>query len=216
MKRLFLLQILSLYFMACPKSDVVGPTTPSNPIYIVPLSISNKWIQSITKYDSLGNVLSSYIDTLQFPLDTIVSNVHWFHRFREDNAFANVDSGFVIRLLPLANNPDAFWQYKYPTIKGERYPFPSFTHATFGDEWFVDTVLHSIVLSIDSLITVPAGSFHCIVYQTIFNDTTKLNKTIDFLAPGFGPIRTEIYQSYNFGKNIYLFGSIVSTAIIIK
>jgi hypothetical protein len=51
---------------------------------------------------------------------------------------------------------NGFLLYKYPCEKGQYY--------------FVNLVGRMRVISTDYLVTVPAGTFHCIYYETVSND----------------------------------------------
>lgn len=97
----------------------------------------------------------------------------------------NTDSGFVWfkRLLPV---PYPCLKYKYPTSP--------------GDTWDDGNDLGFLVVCTDTIISVPAGTFHCIRYQWI----------------GYLGMRGEQYASPGTGivKSIYYFSRIpLSNAI---
>jgi hypothetical protein len=213
MKRIFVFVILGLTFAAC-NNNVAGPSMATNSSFI-PLSTSNKWVSLVTKYDSLGNVLSSYSDSTQFE-DTVISNIVWYHTKNNDYAYANSDSGVITRLIGEKTNSHIYLSYKYPVVRGECFASPSLACASLGNAWLVDTAYHTLVLSTDTVITVPAGSYHCIGYQTKNNDTNTTWSTIEYISPHYGWIKAEVCQSYNSGKNIICLGTIETTKIIIQ
>jgi len=210
MKRIFIIVFLGLTINSC-NNNVVDPSSSSN-VHLIPFSTSNKWIFSQTTYDSLGSVSSVYLDTIQF-LDTIISNITWFHTKNNDWAYANSNSGVISRLI---DDNHIFLSYKYPAVQGERYGSPSLAHADIGNAWLVDTEYYTTVLQIDTVISVPAGNYHCLLYQTrSYNSNIGFYEN-EYISPGYGWIKLETYFIYNSSKNYYLKYSLEALKLIIQ
>lgn len=199
-----------IVFISC-KDNVSEPNSVQKS-YLIPFSPSNRWIYNVTIYDSVGTIKRTSTDTTIF-YDTVISNVHWFHTYRNDWTYSNSDIGVVSRLI---GDDHIVLTYKYPALKGEHYGSPSIEHANVGNEWLADTVYNTEIITTDTIITVPSGNYHCLGYKTLNNDATIISYTLEFISPGYGWIKSETYFSYNQGKNVYLFGKIEGKSIIIN
>ena len=101
-----------------------------------------------------------------------INNPHWYFRNKADGFYA---AGFIALLpqsepFPVALPPD-FLTLPYPARVGGYYDFGVVS-----------------VFSIDTLIAVPAGTFHCLGYLSA-NGTTR-----QFVAAGVGLVRQEVYN----------------------
>ena len=98
---------------------------------------------------------------------------------------------------PMTNREDGLWYYRDPDTIVILIKYP----VTVGESFFQ---LHDslVVVSIDTLVTVPAGSFHCIRYDDYLIATGRLLGQI-YAAPGVGLIKKEDF-SQTFGGRLYL------------
>jgi hypothetical protein len=129
----------------------------------MPLAVGNTWYGKATIYDTSFNKLNEVSDTLEIVKDSIVNGDHWFVDKYRKNLYRNTNNYLINRDLTTSGKNDAY--FSYPTIVGGITPYDTIfrdNNQTGG----VDTVYYMmIVSSTDTLITVPAGSFHCYCYQ---------------------------------------------------
>ncbi len=163
--------LLSVPFVlsSCTKSNPAGPS-PSNS-EIVPLTMGNAWTYRSIMYSATDSVLGDGPLSILVNRDTTISGVHLFSYW---GWAAEGDSG-------LTTYADGYFTLylKYPVDKG----------ATFYAWGF-----SVLVSTLDTTISVPAGSFHCIDYK--FYDQNYLNGEY-FACPGVGVIKLLSY----FGSN---------------
>jgi hypothetical protein len=81
---------------------------------------------------------------------------------------------------------DSTLVFKYPTKVGESY--------SSGVE---DSTK---VLSIDTLISVPAGKFHCICYQEEAQGVVDESRVLWFVSPGVGWVKEVAYSRFRNGR----------------
>ena len=179
---LLCLAVTSIISSCKNESETTNTSTPA-PSTIMPLRIGNQWTHRFTYYDSLGNVTSSTNITTSIVSDTVIENERWF--FWNDSVFTNRQDGlWYLRGGLLA---------KYPANRNDTYRYGTDT-------------LHSPmvrVLSVDSLIVVPMGTFSCYVYE--WTETTlHYVSTVSFYCPNKGLIRKDQIFPAVFGHNSYL------------
>jgi hypothetical protein len=161
----FLLPFIALVAVGCT-STTHPNVLPSGSQTIWPLAIGNRWVFRATVFDSSGNQRSTWIDTLKIVSDTLFGSDRWYVQV----GFGGKGKFF------LQNRANGLWgdglEYEYPATRNDTY--------RLGDSTKI------IVISADSLITVPAGTFHTVVYQ--FPGPPL---TYEYFSPGVGPVRME-------------------------
>jgi hypothetical protein len=164
-------------------------------IQLIPLKISNTWNYKMTSYDSTGTV-SYYEDiTSSIDKDTIIHGLKWYgynsvppgiwHTNKSDGYWSFVKGG-IGNIL----NDTSLIAYKYPTRVGDIYGDP-------------ETPIE--VLSVDEMITVPAGEFKVIhLFETFIGSTNYLLDSFEtFITPGVGVIKVmQIGKRYDGTKFI--------------
>jgi hypothetical protein len=149
-----ILNLISLFVIliisSCNNEDnIIVPTKKISNNKIVPLSIGNNWLY-LSNDNLTVKPTISYSDE-RIAKDTIINNVKYFvleKLFSSDKSFCYNDS-----LGYFQSSKDYNVNIKYPVQVGE----------VFYMNPFSDTVK---VVSINQKITVPAGTFECIHYQS--------------------------------------------------
>jgi hypothetical protein len=172
--------------LGCRKDDLlVNPQSESNGI--IPLAVGNQWIYSLNAYDTTGNIKISTSSTYQVMGDSVNSGVRWF---RISNFYCtNKNLGLF--------SSDGLLALKYPTFVPDSF----YVNATVG-------YIH--VISIDTMITIPLGTYHCYAYasdQPISPGMTGSSYEVMYVSPKVGPIKAEIYASPQTNKKQYLYAT---------
>ena len=193
---------LSCLVASCAESTI-SPDVVEDHGGLMPVDVGNYFLRIEQSFNENGQLITQ--DTVivsQIMSDTIINRYRWF--IRQETPFdvhpvRNLSDGFYI----WAGGPVLL--YKYPTYDGDIYD-------PYGSKSVVTT---------DSLIMTPEGSFHCILYRaTQILDTSLINygeRLDEFIAPGIGPIRTDHYwpnsttgQPYLFERYVYIERRIVN------
>ncbi len=146
---------------------------------IIPLARGNLWVRSTSGWDSAGHPTVGMTDSLRIVGDTVIDNERWF-LFNPHTSATNRSTGFYLLsgITPV--------QYlKYPASTGDSYPYGA------------DTIT---VASLDTGITVTAGTFSCIRYE--FRNNGFVHGCI-FASPHNGMVRM-VWYSRSDGGRIYL------------
>jgi hypothetical protein len=177
---LLLILLLSILCTACedsvpPNGEVLNQ--------IIPLKVGNEWTLRIQWYDSSGTVTNVHYDSFSIARDTIIQNERWFIWSNIARTIAtNRQSGYWYRF-----GNSSYLVLKYPVRKGEYY--------NYGEG--PDIYLNVTVLSIDSVISVPAGDFSCIVYE--WRNSYGPLSSIECYAPNIGMVCYDRYSSTSSG-----------------
>jgi hypothetical protein len=175
-----LIIFLSIIFTTCEDS-VTTNNEVLNPI--VPLEIGNVWTHRIEWYDTTGALTHTIYDSSTIVSDTIIQNERWFIWSNIARTITtNRKSGYWYRFGDLS-----YLVLKYPVRKGETYKYGN------GP----DIYLNVTVLSVDSVISVPAGDFSCIVYE--WRNSYGPLSSIECYAPNIGMVRYDRYSSTSYG-----------------
>ena len=175
---LAILSFATSSFIGCSGDN---PVESNNSIpAIIPLAIGNSWSFSTTMYDTLGSIQAQLEITQTVTGDTTLFGKRLFKYY--SLWAANTDSGIISysgysisSFSPTDTVASYVLLYKYPARPGDNFR------------------TGMSVVSIDTLITVPAGSFNCIKYQSSIY--SPLDGYI-YIAPGIGIIKTINYY-YN-------------------
>ncbi|NCS90736.1 MAG: hypothetical protein AUJ54_09315 [Ignavibacteria bacterium CG1_02_37_35] len=181
-------------FYGCEKSNLVSYIVPT-PDFI-PIAKGNTWYYSGVAYDTLGMVREKFGEIHDVRGDTILFGKKL--TFYAGSYVAISDSGLIgyAGYSTNSNTPNdttVYYHllYKYPAKTGDKF--------NYGMR----------VGTIDTLINVPAGSFHCIQYMGYYQGTLYYNS---YVSPGTGLIKIEAY----FGDNYPANPSKVSSTIELK
>jgi hypothetical protein len=178
---IFIYFVSSITMMSgCKDSSPSQPSSLKTDIY--PLTKGNTWVYFYAEYDLSGSITASYTTTANVRGDS----TFWGHSmkllwFEGDCWYANTDSG-LIQYVGNGNNPPTNTfelLYQYPTARGNSYYIAGIVPVEVG--------------STDTLITVTAGTFHCIRYH--FPGINTPFFVDHFVSPGIGLIKTATYNT---------------------
>ncbi len=186
------LQLFCLVFMlsSCKKDNLVDSSLGEKQIW--PLKLGNAWTYHQTNYDTVGSIIQWYNGSKIVTMDTIVHDETWYG-ISDDYAFC-------------ANKSDGFWQLS-GSFQGLRYKYP----ASAGDNWYYGGA-RMYLLSTDTLITVPAGTYHCYKYRYLWNSIPVVD---DYFCPGVGLIAEDWYSRTNSGR-LYKYSTLDITLITLN
>lgn len=183
---------------------------------LIPLAVGNQWTFQRSYYDSLGNVVAVYPpESLLIKADTSIDGHRWFyHRYLGHLlAYRNSEIGTLIRLVSPNTDGKVFVAYKQPTRTGEIYGFPV-VFFSGNNAWITDSVYIASVVSVDTLVSVPAGTFRC--YQFRVTRQGSDGWWDEFLARHYGWIRKDFYSRFRPGGAIYRVNSQQTINITIR
>lgn len=181
---------MSLFYLAC--RNLSTEPVEDKPILakdsIVALKVGNRWIWQIAFYDTVGMLHSTTYDSLRIDSVQVIGSEHWHFPGKpyEKLAFANLAGGCYYRAFSSAAPTSSFLFYKYPATLNESYKAPQGL-VSGSRVWIVDTLKIMTVLSTDTTITVPAGTFRCYLYRYAWINGNFYSE--EFLSPGRGWIR---------------------------
>lgn len=190
---LILIIAAAAFMNSCKQSTEVNAESG----VIIPLKIGNMWVEKITTYDSLGNTMSTMIDTQKVINDTTIGNENWYSytNYLGSSLFTNRPDGYYARdrnFYDTSYTITILW--KYPAKVNESY---NVQDANF------------VVKSTDDNVTVTAGSFNCFQYRHSYISqfgSAYVGYQQNWLSPGLGPVRTMGYIITPSGKE-YLYYS---------
>jgi len=167
-----LLTIPLLLAYACHKENDSSPI----PLEIFPLKIGYHWVFRTTLADSTK--FNHVNDVLK---DTLINSEQWFILTYDTvirTICRNTSQGwwYIFNGKSLSiGKPDLYW--KYPTHVNDQYLTADSSLVT--------------VVSINEIVTVPAGSFQCYHYHMIhYKESYECE---EYLAPGFGLVKHTVY-----------------------
>ncbi len=210
-------------FAACENST----NPPSDAFYyssygIIPLRAGNSWtILRFDASDSLGAFRPGDTSRITIPTVAVYANQPWFIAHWGDwagggNAYSNSIQGCLVRgwyHYPTFRFTEQFLRYKYPATAGDQYAVPGVFHSA-DTAWVQDSMQICTVLSTDTVITVPAGTFHCYHYRfqwTYHSTHPGIPFEDEFLSPGVGRVQWDQYD-WRLVWRPFRYGSIVLTA----
>ena len=188
-KRICAICLLSLTLTAC--SQLSNPDSQEPVFQVIPTQIGNSWITLQKHYQPDGSVSWSTQDTVSIVSDTTVSLQRYFHFFEQQGPSPDSIGPTSWIKWTARNSAEGFvgWFgieqliYSYPPVVGQQRVFAT-----------------------DTVISVPAGSFHCIGYLTEYSiKPYRLGggRYYVYLAPGIGVVREESYTSGSFSPDLY-------------
>jgi hypothetical protein len=190
MRFLVLCAIVCLASVApsCNESGV-GPS----PSILIPFSSGATWTFSYTFFDSEDQPILQQQTTLVVDSDTVIDGQRWsaIERFGTKLLYCNRYEG--VGVWWLGHEAGYHIQYKCPAAVGDAYAYPI---PSFGEGSAMHLDLYTaIVLTVDTVISVPAGVFHCIAYARF--SVSQLRYRIEFLSLGTGWIKEDYFDRQN-------------------
>jgi hypothetical protein len=190
-KNALLFCFLVFVFTSCSKDNPVDSSPSVKQIW--PLKPGNTWVVCATEYDTTGAVTQTGSGAIIVTTDTVVAGETWYH-------ISGVGSMFY------TNRSDGLWVMLNSTaglFQGLFFKYP----VSAGDSWNLGGDQISLQ-SADTLITVPAGTFHCYEYRLSINDYY-------YYCPGVGFIAEDSYSSTNSGR-LYIRERLSITSFTLK
>ena len=170
---------------------------------LIPLNTGNSWIFKKSYFNSNMELVKTENDSFIISSDTLISGEVWYcqnylgHRI----AYLNSYLGISARLVSPNTPDDIYLQYKYPAKVGTSFSYPQVWFS--GDKaWFDDSKAVTTVIRVDTLITIPVGSFKCYQYR-IKSVESHNSYTDEFICPEYGWIKKEIYMNTENGNYIF-------------
>ena len=148
----------------------------TEPVEIMPLAVGNQWVYHSVRSDTLGHVISDTYGTISITGTEVIAEDTWFL----------CNDGYKY-----SNRPDGLWKFcqnnvlyrQFPTRPGTSYETGAFMDYSCAWSWVQ-------VTRTDTVVTVPAGTFHCIAYHA----GDYYTRSDYYYAPNVGLIRSDAYQ----------------------
>ncbi len=150
---------------------------------IVPLDIGHKWEYHNIIYDSSGSILSDFNTSSTIIDDTTIESTKWFYFDKNAVYFSTFSDGYHTYDKYEVDSLKNTLVYKYPCNAGDIYS-------------------KYLVSKVDTQITVPAGSFKCILYSVRLKTQMEFEYRDIFVKPGVGVVKS---VDYGFVENSPLF-----------
>ncbi|MES2766498.1 MAG: hypothetical protein V4642_11545 [Bacteroidota bacterium] len=193
------MNFLKVFFLSCVSTVILScgenSTEPANTGQLLPSEAGNYFNYDNSFYEPDGTIREVVRDTVIVSSLTMkFDNEHWFglQYYFSNSSTRIIDTDFWL------NKTDGLWQRggpyggashiaKFPAQAGERF-------LKTRDTSYGGTVLETFrkVISTNTSITVPAGTFAVHVYKDETGGASSILKT-DYYAPGRGLIKSEIY-----------------------
>lgn len=188
-----------VFFLASIFNSCSESTSPSSPTEIVPLKEGNRWIYSISDYDSVHALRWTILDTIEIGAPTIHDGKIWYPYISITNRLNTLNDTLFYR-----NENDGLWGsflvysphhvYKYPAAIGDTF---NINTSNFPD---TSTLQRRFIQvgGLQDIITVPAGTFSCIRYDEHYQILNPENMNVlqddvsdqSYVAPGIGLIKS--------------------------
>ena len=167
MKKILFLFSLSFIITTIPSCDKNNPVNNGSSSVLVPLKTGNSWVKVSWHYDSTGAVTSTGIDSLWVSGDTVI----------DGQTYSVIVDGFedsngTLYLNPfnhIARNTASGYEEKYDGLDLWNFDYPF-------------SIRDSTVISPNETVTVPAGTYNCIVYKYIAGFLLVGTSTSHFMA----------------------------------
>lgn len=170
------------------------PSGPSTSSVIMPLAVGNEWVSESTRYDNNGNPIVS-IDTFKIVSKVLENGKEVFYSNRNDPYY------FVNQTLYTTIDSLPWFIVQPPKHVNEVVRNDTFVIAekdAYGDSTgqYYTIYIREWVSTLDTTITVKAGTFPCFGY-TMLSYTPKFgfkSSGKSFYSRGIGYIKSESYQ----------------------
>ena len=205
MKGVSLFLIFCAFCLAagCGDDDATGPNYRG---VILPLAIGNKWVGTQI-HISPSNDTTFHTKTRELIQRIRMNDELWYftRQILDDDTtdlgtlYANRPDGLWAFSVTDSFTGEAFLMFKYPAREGDGYFLGSDEYAPYVT-----------VISIDSLVTVPGGTFRCYCYVVLPPpNSADLPVIVLYLAPNKGFIKEEIVGGFAPVKYIWELDSFV-------
>ena len=167
--------VLVVLCASCKKD--ASPTEAAVVAPLLPLNIGNFWIYNVDQIDSEGHTTPMLIDTTRVSrIDTIRGKIVYSGRGLYPQIFTKTDGYYSTYY----GEPDILL-LKYPCLRGDSFSSGLIVGPGFPYGY--------TVVSVDTLIATPAGSFYCIAYRHRLG--------MEFYAPGVGRVLSMRTSEHN-------------------
>jgi hypothetical protein len=171
-----------------------GVTDPTaDPTVIMPLKVGNTWIERVSEYDSAGILTRDYLDTMAIVSDEMIGSEHWF-RSDEPVVRTNRTDGLWVRV----DGFNTWLAFHYPAAVADTFQTQQWQETFENGAGGIQFITYMTVTSTDTVITVPAGTYHCYAYELrgASLDGSPLPDSLHFTeryfyAPDVGPVKSE-------------------------
>ncbi len=173
--------LCGLIFLGCSEEDEITNGGNEESMVIMPLKNGNHWWGTITYFDSLGTATDTIPIVYRIIGDTTFQSETWYKWELEMNDTIRTDSA---NSPLITNRQDGIYQWVSDSGKAIFwYKFP----AVVGDTFHNHINDNCNVISIDTAISVSAGSYNCYHYH--LENTSNSRTGNRFLAPNIGYIK---------------------------
>ena len=180
--------VLVLFAAACSATEPSGDPVSGDGLF--PFAVGSEWTYSVADSGQTAVIKDSVL-TIRIVEESVSNRIHWYRSdpggklgtYAGFNWFANKADGVHHSLGPAASFGGIAW--RYPASPGVVYDVPVFGSIR--------------VASIDSVITVPAGTFHCLAYEVFLQLNSPQPSRVVFVAPGVGLIKDVWNTHYGAG-----------------
>ena len=178
------------------------------------LAVGNRWMYTGAQMDSSGKIEYTWPDSLVYSGDTVIQGRHWFYyeSLGHRPAHCNSPHGVLIRLVSAFADTSVFTLYKSPTYIGDTFPGIEIAYAG-RSAWLVMAGQWNVI-SLDTLVTVKAGTFHCVHFRLYSENRTGWSD--NFYSPHFGRIRKDFYTQSDPSTPPYHYGTYQLDSISLK
>ena len=183
------------YLLGCEESN---PTNNGATNELIPLKLGNSWVNIVSVFDSNMVVTRTSVDSLWVSGDTTLNGEKYFMI-----SIKSRDSGGILYLqhdVYLARNTLLGYEQLRGGFITASYRYP----VMYGD---------SMVISREERVTVPAGTYNCIVYKFVGGETfvDSTYQTVygkRYICPNIGIVKEE----FSFPRSNYGYSSVLSRA----
>lgn len=173
-------------------SDSTDPIVKDYSNEIIPLAVGHKWEYHSDIYDTAGNITWNFNSSDIIIGDSMIENTKWFYFDKNALYFSLLTDGYHYYNKYETDSLKNVLVYKYPCNLG-------------------DTYSDYEVAKVDTQITVPAGTFKCIMYSLRKQTSSDFAYADYFIKPGVGIVKTVEYGFiYNHPIFIYKIDELLS------
>lgn len=161
----------------------------TEPVEIMPLAVGNQWVYHTVRSDTMGNVTRNTYDTVRVTGTEVIAEETWFIVNGEGN-------------YNYINRSDGLWKACSKNVLYIKFPVRLGEYYTTGTSMDYCSPPGFSVVSTDTVITVPAGTFRCITY--LWGDYGGYYNHVYHYAPNVGLIRYDGYArgTTHVGSNV--------------
>ncbi len=162
---------------SCKKEKVESNVNPIISTQIYPLKIGNRWDWRKISY---GTPNDTTYKPISITGDTLIGLDHWY-----------LEQEYPLPPTLIANRSDGFYIYCSSANMGKLYlKYPAQLNDSYSQDCYNDSIF---VLSIDTTITVAAGTFNC--YHYLVHGIGSPDESHVYASPGIGTIKSQHYFS---------------------